>query len=172
MVQQLGWQWQEMDIPVIAALHGAAMGGGLNLALGADIRIAATTAKFGFVEITWGLLPDMSATQALHRIMPLDRIKELVLSGRRFTADEALSYGLVTRLSEDPLAEALELAQTIASRNPDAVTRGKRLLNGLAHMSVRDGLIAESNASREMLGTKNQLESVMSTMEGRRPEYS
>jgi enoyl-CoA hydratase/carnithine racemase len=170
-VQQLGWQWQELDLPVIAAIHGAAMGGGLNLALGADIRIAAPDAKFGFVEISWGLLPDMSATQSLRRLMPLDRVKELVLSGRRLNGEEALAYGLVTRLSPTPLEAALELGRLMATRNPDALRRGKRLLNNSALVSVRQGLLEESTASRELLGTANQLEAVMSTLEKRAPKY-
>jgi enoyl-CoA hydratase/carnithine racemase len=170
-VQQLGWQWREMSVPVIAALHGAALGGGLNLALGADMRIAAPDVKLGFVEITWGLLPDMSATQSLRRIMPLDRIMELVLSGRRLTGHEALEYGIVTRLSETPFETAMELAGQIAGRNPDAVRRGKQLLIQSALVSVREGLIAESTASRQLLGTPNQLEAVMATLEGRRAKF-
>ena len=169
--QQLGWQWQEIDVPVIAAVHGAALGGGLNIALGADMRIVAPDAKLGFVEITWGLLPDMSATQSLRHLMTLDRMKELVLSGRRLSGEEALEYGLVTRLSDTPYETARELAVAIASHNPDAVRRGKRLLNEASLGSVRDGLIAESNASREMLGTPNQLEAVMARLEKREPEF-
>ncbi len=169
--QQLGWQFQELPVPVIAAIHGAAMGGGLNVALGADIRIVAPDAKLGFVEITWGLLPDMGATQALRRLVPLDRAMELVLSGRILRGDEAVAAGLATRLSETPYEDARALAEQMARHNPDALRRGKRLLAGSAFTSVREGLIAESNASREMLGTPNQLEAVKARLEGREPRF-
>jgi enoyl-CoA hydratase/carnithine racemase len=171
MVQHMAWQWRELDVPVIAALHGAAMGGGLNLALGADIRIAAPDAKFGFVEISFGLLPDMSATRSLQRLLPLDRIMELVLSGRKLKAEEALAYGLVTRIEADPLQAARDLAMSIARYNPDAVKRGKRLLVDAASLNDKDGLVAESDASRELLGTPNQLEAVLASLEGRAPNY-
>ncbi len=168
LVQQLGWGWQELEVPVIAAVHGGAMGGGLNLALGADIRIVAPDAKLGFVEISFGLLPDMSATQALRNLVGLDRAKELVLTGRKFTGQQACDYGLATELADDPLAAAQAMAASIAGRNPDAVRMGKKLLNDAVFTSTYDGLVAESNCSRELLGTPNQMEAVMSTFE-RRP---
>jgi enoyl-CoA hydratase/carnithine racemase len=170
--QQLGWAWQELPIPVIAALHGAAMGGGLNLALGADIRIVHPETKMGFVEISFGLLPDMSATQSLRRLAALDRIKELIFTGRKFSGSQAMEYGLATELSETPLEDALEMAATIARRNPDAVRKAKQLLNNSALVSVREGLLEESNYSRELMGTANQLEAVMSTFEKRDPKYT
>ena len=170
-VQRLGWGWQQLPVPVIAAVHGAAMGGGLNIALGADIRVVAPDAKLGFVEISYGLLPDMSATQSLRHILPLDRIKELVLTGRRFTGAEALAYGLATLLSETPRETALEMAATIAGRNPDAVRAAKRLLNAAPFNSTRDGLVAESDCSRTLMGTPNQLEAVMASLEGRDPKF-
>ena len=171
-VQQLGWGWQELPIPVIAVLHGAAMGGGLNLALGADIRVVAPDASLGFVEITFGLLPDMCATQALRHLTPLDRIKELVLSGRRFTGLEAYEYGIATMLSDNPRQQALKLARTMAGRNPDAVRAGKKLLNDAMFNSTYDGLVAESNCSRKLIGTPNQIEAIMSGFESREPKFS
>jgi enoyl-CoA hydratase/carnithine racemase len=169
--QQIGWGWQELPVPVIAAIHGAAMGGGLNIALGADIRIVHPQTKMGFVEITFGLLPDMSATQSMRRLAALDRIKELVFTGRKFSGADALEYGLATELSEDPLTDALEMAAVIASRNPDAVRKAKQMLNNSALVSVREGLMEESDCSRQMMGTANQLEAVMSTFEKREPSF-
>lgn len=171
-VQQLGWGWQELPIPVIAAVHGAAMGGGLNLALGADIRVVAPDAKLGFVEISFGLLPDMSATQSLRHLVGLERMKELILTGRRFTGVEAYDYGLAATLSTDPLEDALAIARTIAGRNPDAVRAAKKLLNDAVFSSTHDGLVAESNCSRELLGTPNQIEAVMSTFERREANFT
>ncbi|MEH6606260.1 MAG: crotonase/enoyl-CoA hydratase family protein [Pseudomonadales bacterium] len=171
-VQQLGWAWQEMDIPVIAAIHGGAMGGGLNLALGADIRVVAPNAKLGFVEITFGLLPDMSATQSLRHIVGLDRIKELILTGRKFTGEQAYEYGLATVLSDTPREEALSMARVIAGRNPDAVRSAKRLLNDSMFCDTREGLIAESDCSRKLMGTANQIEAIMSGFESREPVFT
>ena len=127
-VQQLGWGWQELSIPVIAAVQGAAMGGGLNLALGADIRVVAPDAKLGFVEISFGLLPDMSATQSLRHLVGLERAKELILTGRRFTGVQAAGYGLATTVSEHPAEKALEIARTIAGRQDSPLLRQVRRL--------------------------------------------
>ena len=171
-VQRLGWGWQELDIPVIAAIHGGAMGGGLNIALGADIRIVAPDAKLGFVEITFGLLPDMSATQSLRHIARLDRIKELIFTGRKFTGEQAYEYGLATLLSETPREDALTMARTIANRNPQAIRAAKKLLNDSTECTTREGLIAESNCSRTLMGTPNQIEAIMSGFEGREPCFT
>jgi enoyl-CoA hydratase/carnithine racemase len=171
-VQQLGWAWQELSVPVIAAIHGGAMGGGLNVALGADIRVVAPDARLGFVEISFGLLPDMSASQSLRHLASLDRIKELVFTGRKFSGVEAYEYGLATQLSENPREAALAMARTIAERNPDAIRAAKVLLNDSVHCSTREGLIAESNCSRELMGTGNQIEALMSGFEKRPPVFT
>lgn len=169
--QQLGWLWQEIPIPVIAAVQGAALGGGLNLALGADIRVVHPGAKLGFVEISWGLLPDMSATQSLRRLAALDRIKELVMTGRRFTGEQALQYGLATQLSETVVDDALAMAATIAARNPQAVRAAKRILNNSALVDVATGLAQEAAATRQLLGSPNQLEAITAQFEGRAPNF-
>lgn len=169
--QQLGWMWQELALPVIAAVHGAALGAGLNIALGADIRIVHPDTKMGFVEINFGLLPDMSASQSLRRLASLDRIKELIFTGRRFSGRDAMAYGLATELSDTPREAALQMAAQIARRNPDAVRKAKRMLNQSALVSVRDGLIAESDCSRTLMGKANQLEAVMASFEKREPLF-
>lgn len=169
--QQVGWLWQEVPVPVIAAMQGAALGGGLNLALGADIRIVHPAAKFGFVEINWGLLPDMSASQSLRRLVGLDRMKELVLTGRKFSGEQALQYGLATQLSETPLQDALAMARTIAERNPDAVRAAKQVLNNSALVDVAAGLAEEASATRQLLGSPNQLEAITAHFEGRTPNF-
>jgi enoyl-CoA hydratase/carnithine racemase len=169
--QQVGWLWQEVPVPVIAAVQGAALGGGLNLALGADIRIVHPAAKLGFVEITWGLLPDMSASQSLRRLVALDRMKELVLTGRRFNGEQAQQYGLATEVSEMPVEDALSMAATIAARNPDAVRAAKRILNNSALVDVASGLAEEAAATRQLLGSPNQLEAISAQFEGRVPDF-
>lgn len=170
--QQVGWLWQEVPVPVIAAVQGAALGGGLNLALGADIRIVHPAAKLGFVEISWGLLPDMSASQSLRRLVGLDRMKELILTGRRFNGEQAQQYGLATELSETPVEEAMLMAATIAARNPDAVSAAKRILNNSALVDVAAGLAEEAAATRQLLGSPNQLEAIAAQFEGRAPDFA
>ena len=186
--QQLGWLWQEVPVPVIAALQGAALGGvtqaarggeagaalggGFNLALGADIRIAHPEARLGFVEITWGLLPDMSASQSLRRLTSLDRMKELVLTGRKFSGEEALKYGLVTELSDAPVEAALAMARTIAGYNPDAVRAAKQVLNNAGLVDVAGGLAEEAAVTRRLLGSPNQVEAVTARLEAREPNFN
>ena len=169
--QQIGWLWQEVPIPVIAAVQGAALGGGLNLALGADMRIMHPQAKLGFVEITWGLLPDMSASQSLRRLLPLDRAKELVMTGRRFSGEQAMDYGLATELSDDPLLKAMEIAHQIAGNNPDAVMAAKRILNNSALVDVATGLADEAASTQALLGSANQLEAISARFENRPAKF-
>lgn len=170
--QQLAWVWQELPIPVIAAVHGAALGGGLNLALGADIRVLAPDAKLGFVEINWGLFPDMSATQSLRRLVSLERAKELVFTGRKFSGEQALEYGLATYLDENPHSKALELAGIIAQKNPGAIRGVKQVLNQAALVPLAQGLKMEGETSRKLIGTANQIESIMAQMENRPPVFT
>ena len=114
----------------------------------------------------------MSATQSLRRLVPLDRIKELILTGRKFTGEQAYEYGLATELAEEPLAVALEMASTIAKRNPQAARSAKKMLNNFALLSVRDGLLEEGNISRDLIGSPNQMEAIRSVFEKREPSFS
>ena len=95
MAQRAGWIWQEVQVPVIAAIHGFAFGGGLQIALGADIRYATADAQFSVMEIKWGLIPDMSITQTLPALVPLDVAKELTFTGRIVSGTEARELGRV-----------------------------------------------------------------------------
>ena len=131
--QQVAWVWQELPVPVIAAVHGHALGGGLQIALGADIRIIHPETELSVREVHWGLVPDMTGTLSLSRLLRPDVAKELTFTARVFDGREAAAIGLATRLSEDPVAEALELAAEIAARSPDAIRAAKRLLNRLGN---------------------------------------
>ncbi len=170
--QQMGWLWQEIPVPVIAAVHGAALGAGLNIALGADIRIVTPDAKLGLLEITWGFLPDTSATQSLRHLASLDRIKELIFTGRFFSGQEAYEYGLATELADSPHERALEMATTIAGQNPDAIRRAKDMLNKLPLLSVAEGLALEAKHCQSLLGSPNQLEATAARFEKRAPRFS
>ena len=169
--QQLAWLWQELPVPVIAAVQGAAYGGGLHIALGADIRFVAPDAKLAFVEITWGLVPDMGGTQALRRLVPLDVAKKLVWSGEPISGVRAVEIGLGTELSDQPLEDAFALARTIAQRSPDAVRAAKRVLNASALVPLEQGFANEFDASAALMGSPNQIESVVAKLEKRAPRF-
>ncbi len=119
--QKAAYAWREIPVPVIAAIQGVAFGGGLQIALGADIRYAKADAQFSVMEVKWGLIPDMAITATAHHLMPADKAKELAFTGRIISGTEALACGLLTDVKEDPLASALGLAREIAARSPDAI---------------------------------------------------
>jgi enoyl-CoA hydratase/carnithine racemase len=169
--QQIAWLWQEVPAPVIAAVRGAAYGGGFHIALGADVRFIAPDARIAFVEITWGLVPDLSGTQALRRLVPLDRAKKLVFSGEPISGEQAVAWNLGTELSADPLEDAFALARTIAQRSPDAVRAAKRLLNASGLVPLDEGLANEFRASASLMGGANQLEAVMARLQKREPKF-
>jgi len=127
--QQAALCWRDLAVPVIAALQGSVFGAGLQVALGADMRLAAPGTHLSVMEIRWGLIPDMAITATLPGILAGDRARELCYTGRVVDAGEALDLGLVTRICDDPLADAQALAADIASRSPDAVRAIKRLIN-------------------------------------------
>lgn len=165
--QQLAWLWQELPVPVIAAITGVAYGGGLHIALGADIRIVSKDARLAFVEISWGLVPDMSGTQAMRRLIPLDLAKKIVFTGETLSGEQAVGLHLATETSDRPLEAAFALARTIALRSPDAIRAAKKLLNSSGLVPLADGLANEMAASSALMGSKNQIEAVMSKLEKR-----
>ena len=165
--QQAVWVWQEVPVPVIAAVHGAALGGGCQIALGADLRYVAPDLKMSVLEIRWGLIPDMAGTQLLTQLVGLDVAKELTFTGRMVGAAEAVHLGLATRQADDPRALALETAHEIAGRSPDAIRAAKRLLNGAAAAGHAVGLAAERREIRTLIGSPNQVEAVTAHFEKR-----
>jgi enoyl-CoA hydratase/carnithine racemase len=169
--QRAAWVWTEVPVPVIAAVHGVAFGGGLQIALGADLRIVAPDAKLSVMEVKWGLIPDMSGTQTLRRLVPLDVAKELTWTGRVLTGVEAKELGLATRLSERPLDDALALAREIAGKSPDAIRAGKRLLQEAWQVPVAEGLRLEEDLQRKLIGRPNQVEAVKANLEKREPKF-
>jgi enoyl-CoA hydratase/carnithine racemase len=169
--QQIAWLWHELPVPVIAAVQGVAYGGGIHIALGADIRVIAPDARIAFVEITWGLVPDLSGTQALRRLVPLDVAKKLILTGRVISGEEAVALHLGTELSERPVEDALALAREISQRSPDAVRAAKKLLNASGLVPVAEGLSNEFQASAKLMGTPNQVEAVVSRLQKREPAF-
>jgi enoyl-CoA hydratase/carnithine racemase len=169
--QRAAWVWTEVPVPVIAAIHGVAFGGGLQIALGADIRIAAPTSQLSVMEVRWGLIPDMSGTQTLRHLVRLDVAKELTFTGRVVSGREAVELGLATRAVDDPHAAALALARDIAGKSPGAIRAAKRLLNATVVASREDGFRLEEQLQRELIGSPNQLEAVQSNLEKRAPRF-
>lgn len=170
--QRAAYGWTELPVPVIAAVHGHALGGGFQVALGADIRIVAPDAKLSVLEIRWGLVPDMTGTQMLPKLVPLDVAKELTWSGRIISGEEAVRLGLATRLSDDPRRDALELASAIARQNPHAIRAAKRLLNQSGTVSAAQQLLDESKEMGALISSPNQVEAVTAYMEQREPVFT
>lgn len=164
--------WAELDVPVIAAVHGVCLGAGLQLALGADIRLAAPDARFSVMEARWGLIPDMGITQSLPRLMRADLAKELILTARVVEAPEALALGLVTRLEADPLAAARAMAARFAQVSPDVLRAGKRLVEETWTLPPGPGLRCEAELQADLIGSPNQIEAVTAGMAGRAPRFS
>lgn len=169
--QLVAYIWKQVPVPVIAALHGVSYGGGLQIALGADIRLASPDATFSIMEVKWGLVPDMSGTQTLRDLLRLDVAKELAFTGRIIKATEAAQLGLITRVCGDPLKEAQELAKEIAGKSPHAVTACKHLFETAWHSSAADGLKLEEKLQRTLIGSPNNVEAVMANFEKRAPKY-
>ena len=164
--------WSDVPVPVIAAVHGYAFGGGLQIALGADIRIISPDAQLSVMEIRWGLIPDMAGTQKLRHLVRLDVAKELTFTGRRVSGTEAVELGLATRVSETPLKDALAMARQIADNSPHATRAAKNLLDASVQLDVAEGFKLEESLQRSLIGTPNQKEAVRANMEERAPVFS
>ena len=169
--QRAAFIWQELPMPVIAAVHGPAFGGGLQIALGADIRYVRPDAQLSVMEIKWGLVPDMSGTQTLRHLTSLDVAKELTFTGRVINGTEAVKLGLATRVAENPREEAMETAREIASKSPDAIRAVKRLLNDSVQSTLADGLRLEAKLQASLIGRPNQTEAVKANLARRDPNF-
>ena len=164
--------WREIPVPVIAAVHGVAFGGGFQLALGADIRIVAPDARLAVLEIKWGLIPDMAGLVLLRGLVRDDVARELTFSGRIFSGEEALSLGLATKVANDPHGEAMRLAREIAGKNPHAIRAGKRLLNLAIEADQKTILQQESSEQGALIGSRNQIEAVNANLQKRAASFA
>lgn len=170
LFQHVAWGWRELPVPVIAAVHGVAFGGGFQIMSGADIRIVHPGARLSIMEMKWGLVPDMAGVALWRTLIRDDVLRELTYTNREFTGEEALRLGFATRLANDPHAEALALAREIAARNPDAIRAAKRLFNAYAH-DAEALLMAESVEQAAVIRTPNQIEAVRANLEKRAPAF-
>ena len=164
--------WQDLPQPVIAAIDGVCFGGGAQLALAADFRIAAPNARLSIMETRWGLIPDMGITRSLPKLMRADQAKDLIMTARIVEAEEALALGLVTRLADDPFAAALDYAEMLATRSPDAVQGSKRLVDEGWSGSAATTLALEAEIQAPIIGAPNQIEAVMAGMQKRAPNFT
>ncbi len=170
--QQAALVWRDLPVPVIAAIHGVAFGGGFQIALGADVRYVAPEAKLSILEIKWGLVPDMGGIALMRELARGDVIRELAFTGRQFSGAEAFAYGFATAVHADPLAAARAAAREIASKSPDAVRALKRLLNAATDADAAAMLLAESKEQAALIGSPNQIEAIRAGIEKREARFA
>ena len=171
LFQSAAWVWRELPVPVICALHGVAYGAGLQIALGADIRIAAPDTQLSIMEVRWGLVPDMGLSVTARGLVRVDVLRELAWSGRVIGAPEARDAGLVTALADDAQAAARRLAELIAAHSPDAVRGIKTLLRDGWEQAPATALALEAVAQSRLVGTVNQQEAVRANLGNRLPHF-
>ena len=173
LAQESSWVWRRLAVPVIAAISGPCLGGGLQIALGADIRIVAPDAKLSVLEMRWGLIPDMTATWVLPRLVGDDVARELTFTGRMVSGTEAAAMGLCTRVADDPFAEAMALAREIAGKSPRAVRQAKRLLNASTTpgRTVAEQFLDERTTMGSLIGSPDNVEAVGAYFDKRDPVF-
>ncbi len=172
LYQRAGWCWRELPVPVIAVVHGVCYGGGLQIALAADMRIAAPDADLSIMEAKWGLIPDMSGSVSLRELLPMDQALRLTMTGERFSGLRARELGLVTEVDDDPLALAERIARDIAARSPDAVALTKRLFQRTWTASERRAFRVESALQLRLLLGRNHREALRANREKRAPQFA
>ncbi len=169
--QKVAWQWREMPIPVIAAVHGVCFGGGLQIMLGADIKYITSDAKLSVMEMKWGIFPDMAGTVLMRHTVRDDIIRELTYTNRIFSGEQAVAYGFATHIADNPYEAAMELAKEIASKSPSAIVKAKKVLNEAPYLTPAEGMLLESEEQQAILMEHNQVEAVFSSMQKRPGDF-
>lgn len=162
--QHVSMIWTQLEVPVIAALQGVCFGAGMQIASGADIRIAAPDTRMSILEMKWGLVPDMGGMVLWPALMRADILRRLTYTGEEFSGADALTCGLATEVNETPLERAMEIATLIASKSPSAVNYA------LAHTET-EVLLEESRAQAALIGKPDQMEAVMANVQKRAPVF-
>ncbi|SFC22309.1 Enoyl-CoA hydratase/carnithine racemase [Marinospirillum celere] len=170
-VQHLALGWRSLPVPVIAAVHGHCYGGGLQIALGADLRIARADARLSVMEGRWGIIPDMGLSVTSRGCVREDVLLRLTLTAETLSGEAAKREGLVTEIADNPLARAEELAEIILQRSPDMVKSSKRLLRDSYTQTDDERLAMEEKLQKRLLGTPNQMEAVMANLQKRPPQF-
>ncbi|MEM6640823.1 MAG: crotonase/enoyl-CoA hydratase family protein, partial [Pseudomonadota bacterium] len=171
-VQHVAMGIGRLPVPVISAIHGRCYGGGLQIALGADMRVVAPDAELSVMEIRWGLVPDMGITVTLRDMMRKDTAKWLTMSGEIVNGEKAVALGLATRVDAAPVDCALEMAAIIASKSPDAIRGAKTLFDEAWHAPESAALAREAEIQQGLLGKPNQMEAVSAALQKRSPRFS
>lgn len=169
--QRVAYAWRELPIPVICALQGVAFGGGLQVALGADVRYAAPDARLSIMEAKWGIIPDMGISTTLRHLVGPDLVKELAWTARILESEEAQRLGIVTAIKTDPLQASRDLAAACASRSPEAVRGIKKLVNEAWELPEKHALALEASLQGGIIGGENQREAVRANLDRRAPEF-
>ncbi len=172
LYQSAAMIWRQLPVPVIAAVQGVAFGAGLQIALGADLRLATANSRWSIMEIKWGIVPDMGITVTARHLIAPDRLKRLAYTGQIIEGTEACQLGLATELHNDPLEAATSLATDIAGRSPDAIRALKALLNESWYDSIDGALRREAVLQGQLIGSQNQIEAVMANLHKRSPEFA
>jgi len=170
-MQYAAWMWRELPMPVIAAIDGVALGGGLQIALGADFRYATAQSRYSILELKWGIVPDMSSTQIMRHLVRDDVIRELTYTAKIFSAEQAKKWGFITDIMDDPVQYALQVANDIAVKNPHAVRAAKKILDSANYQTAAEGLLMESVEQDKIMGKPNQIEAVMAELQSREPKF-
>ena len=163
--------WTRVPIPVIAAVHGVCFGAGMQLALGADIRIAARDARFAVMEMKWGIVPDMGGMVLLPRLVRSDVLRRLTYTAEPISAEKAEGWGLVTELADDPVAAAMELAEALTLKSPTALRAAKALIGYAETHGPDEVLLEESRVQADLMGTAEQMEVVAAQIQKRPPVF-
>ncbi len=169
--QEVAMAWHRLPVPVIAALHGQVFGAGMQLALGADIRIAAPDTMLAVMEMKWGIVPDMGGMVLLPRLVRSDVMRRLVYTAAPVPAEQAERWGLVTEIAADPLEAAMALAADITGKSPKAIRAAKALMETAETAAAQDVLMAEAEAQAGLLGTPEQMEVVAAQFGKREPVF-
>lgn len=170
--QQVAWGWRELPVPVIAAVHGIAFGGGLQIMSGADIRFIHPDTRCSILEMRWGLVPDMGGYPLWRGNVRDDVMRKLVYTNEQFSGADAVNFGFATELADDPLAAAKALAEVIANKNPDAIRGAKVISNKLLDSTDAELLMLESVEQDKVIYQPNQIEAVAAEMGKRKPNFS
>jgi enoyl-CoA hydratase/carnithine racemase len=170
--QHAVWGWRELAVPVVAAIHGVAFGGGLQIALAADIRIVAPDARLAVMEARWGLVPDMTGMALLRGLVRDDVARELTYTAREVSGTEAADLGLATRTAEHPYDAAMDLAARIAAGSTRAVRAAKRLFSVAQDAGAAEILLAESREQEALLTGPDLGEAVTAHVEHRPPRFA
>ena len=160
LAQDAGYLWRQLPVPVIAVTQGKCWGGGFQIALGADFRYTTPDCEFSIMEMKWGLIPDMSGSITLRELIPIDLAKELTMTARVFNGQEAKDMGLVTRVSDTPMDEAIKFAKEISTRSPDAIANTKKLFNETWTSDEKTALRWETKLQKQLIGRWNQRASI------------